>query len=94
MGFMDRFKKVREKADDLAEEHGDKIKDGIDKAARAAERRAGPKHAGKIRKGAEKAKGAVDDAAKPDQAEGSDAPEDPPASGGNGTAGGRGASAP
>ncbi|HWH45249.1 MAG TPA: antitoxin [Thermoleophilaceae bacterium] len=91
MGFMDRFKKVRAKADDLAEEHGDKIKDGIDKAARAAEKRAGPKHADKIRKGAQKAKGAVDDAAKPDQAETPAEPGDPAVSGGNGTAGNRGA---
>lgn len=78
MRFMDRMKKLRSKADGLAEEHGDKIKEGIDKAAKAAEKQAGPKHAAKIRKGASKAKQAVDDAAGPD-ARGPGAGGHPPA---------------
>lgn len=76
---MDKLKKARAKADDLAEEHGDKIKGGIDKAAAAAEKRAGPKHAQKIRDGAAKAKKAVDDAAEPDSAREPGRAEKPPA---------------
>ena len=32
MGILDRFKKAKDQATDLASEHGDKIADGVDKA--------------------------------------------------------------
>ncbi len=33
MGLMDRFKKAKDQAQDMAEEHGDKIADGVDMAS-------------------------------------------------------------
>jgi hypothetical protein len=50
---------IRKKAEHVADEHGDKIVDGIDKAAGFAEKKTGGKHTDKIESGAEKAKEAV-----------------------------------
>lgn len=58
MGFLD---KLRGKAEDLAEEHGDKIQDGIDKVADIADEKTGGKYSDKIESGAEKAKDVVED---------------------------------
>lgn len=66
MGMFDDLKK---KADDLAEDHGDKIKQGIDKAADAAEAKLGPEHADKIDKAAAKAHDTVDDMARKEPGE-------------------------
>lgn len=67
MGLFDKVKKAAEgakdKAEDVAAEHGSKVKDGIDKAADAVDKKTGRKHTDKIRKGVSKAKGAVDDLA-------------------------------
>lgn len=64
MGLLDKFKKgaadSKEKAEGLADEHGDKAKDGIDKAADMADDKTGGKHSEHIDKGADAAKGAVD----------------------------------
>lgn len=60
MGFMDKLKGAKDKAADLAEEHEEKIDDGIDKAADFADDKTGGKHSDKIDSAAEKAKGAVD----------------------------------
>jgi hypothetical protein len=64
MGFLDKLKKstadVTDKARDLAAEHGDKIDDGIDKAADLADDKTGGKHTDKIDKAADTAKGLVD----------------------------------
>jgi len=57
MGFLD---KLRGKATQAVDQHGEKIADGIDKAAEVADRKTGGKHAGKIDSGAEKAKDALD----------------------------------
>jgi hypothetical protein len=50
---------IRKKAEHVAEQHGDKIVDGIDKAAGLAEKKTGGKHTDKIETGAKKAKEAV-----------------------------------
>ena len=64
MGFLDKLKKstadVTEKAGGVVAEHGDKIDDGIDKAAAVADDKTGGKHTDKIDKAADTAKGLVD----------------------------------
>ena len=57
MGFLD---KLKGKASDAVDEHGDKISDGIDKAAAVADEKTGGKHTDKIDSGAAKAKDALD----------------------------------
>jgi len=57
MGFLD---KLRGKATDAVDKHGDKIAGGIDKAADAADKKTGGKHGKKIDTGADKAKDALD----------------------------------
>jgi hypothetical protein len=57
---MALFDDIRKKAEDLAEDHGDKIADGIDKAAGLAEKKTAGKHTDKIETGAEKAKDLVE----------------------------------
>ena len=58
MGMFDKFKK---KAADMADEHGDKIESGIDKAADFADDKTGGKYSDKIESGTEKAKDFLDD---------------------------------
>lgn len=64
MGLMDTLKKTAaqatEKAGDLADQHGDKVKGAIDKAATTADEQTKGKYAGKIGTGAGKAKEAID----------------------------------
>ena len=71
MGLLDSVKKLgktaRDKADDLAEQHGDKVKSGIDKAGGLVDKRTKGKHGDKIDKAVTKAKDAVDDLAEPDK---------------------------
>lgn len=50
---------IRDKATRIANQHGDKIAGGIDKAAGAADDRTGGKHRDRIDKGAGKAKEAL-----------------------------------
>jgi len=57
MGFLD---KLRGKASDAVDKHGEKIRDGIDKAAHLADDKTGGKHTDKINSGADKAKDALD----------------------------------
>ena len=57
MGFLDKAKGKVTKAVD---QHGDKIADGIDKAASAADRKTGGKHHAKVAKAAGGAKDALD----------------------------------
>ena len=57
MGFLDKAKK---QLTDAVDKHGDKISDGIDKAAAAADKRTGGKHTDKIDKGVAKAKDGLD----------------------------------
>nr|NIS41212.1 antitoxin [Desulfuromonadales bacterium] len=52
--------KFKKKAADLAEEHGDKIDEGIDKAADFVDDKTGGKYTDKIEGGTEKAKDFID----------------------------------
>lgn len=57
MGFMDKIKK---KATQAVDQHGDKIASGIDKAAAVADKKTGGKHQDKIAKATGKAKDGLD----------------------------------
>jgi hypothetical protein len=57
MGFLDKAKSQLTKA---VNEHGDKITQGMDKAAEAIDEKTGRKHSDKIAKGKVKAKEALD----------------------------------
>lgn len=57
MGFLDNAKK---KLTDAVDQHGDKINDGLDKAAGAIDKKTGGKHTDKIRQGVAKTKDALD----------------------------------
>ncbi len=57
MGFLD---KAKGKVTEAVDQHGDKIADGIDKAAGTADRKTGGKHHDKVAKAAGGAKDALD----------------------------------
>ena len=57
MSFLD---KAKGKLTDAVDKHGDKISQGIDKAATLADQKTGGKHADKIRTASTKAKDALD----------------------------------
>ena len=57
MGFLDDAKA---KLTEAVDKHGDKVADGIDKAAELLDDKTGGRHADKIATGAEKAKDALD----------------------------------
>jgi hypothetical protein len=73
MGLFDSLKKnlpgLKDKVEDLVEEHDDTIKDGLDKAAEFADDKTGGKHHDKIVEGVAKAKDTVDDLAAPEPGE-------------------------
>jgi hypothetical protein len=50
------FDKAKEKMGQLASEHGDKVDQGVDKAADMADEKTGGKHGDKIQQGADKLK--------------------------------------
>ena len=56
MGFLDNAKN---KLNDAVDQHGDKISDGIDKAAALADEKTGGKHTDKIESATGKAKDAL-----------------------------------
>ncbi|WP_329455277.1 antitoxin [Streptomyces sp. NBC_01497] len=64
MGFKDslkaRLSPARDKVSDLAAQHGDRIGQGLDKAARTVDQRTGGKYSDRIDAGTDKAKGAID----------------------------------
>lgn len=57
---MSFFDKAKEALEGAVDKHGDKVSDGIDKAAEALDDKTGGKHADKIATGAEKARDALD----------------------------------
>jgi hypothetical protein len=59
MGLLDKFKRVKAKATDVVDDHGDKIESGIDKAADFADDKTKGRHSEKIDKGADAAKDAI-----------------------------------
>ena len=70
MDLFDSLKKnlpgLKDKVEDLVEEHDEQIKDGLDKAAEFADDKTGGKHHDQIVEGVAKAKDTVDDLAQPD----------------------------
>ncbi|CAM5383727.1 antitoxin [Streptomyces atroolivaceus] len=64
MGFLDNLKAklapAKEKVGDLAQQHGGKIDQGLDKAARTVDQKTKGKYSDKIVSGTQKAKDAVD----------------------------------
>jgi len=64
MGLLDKLKAglgpARDKVSHLADQHGNRIERGIDKAARVADERTGGKYRDRIRTGSGKAKDAVE----------------------------------
>ncbi|MEV0255550.1 antitoxin [Streptomyces sp. NPDC050732] len=85
MGFLDQLKAklapAKDKVSHLAQQHGDKIDQGLDKAAKVVDERTKGKYSDKIRTGTGKAKDAVDRLAGPDQgkdAGGTTTPPTPP----------------
>jgi hypothetical protein len=57
---MGLFDDIRSKAEDVADEHGEKIAEGIDKVAGLVDERTGGQHTDKIATGAEKARDLVE----------------------------------
>lgn len=63
MGFLDKAKNLgalKKKAADAVDQHGDKISDGLDKAAGFADSKTGGKYSDKIDQGVAKAKEGLD----------------------------------
>ncbi|MEU6120871.1 antitoxin [Streptomyces sp. NPDC047123] len=64
MGFLDQLKAklapAKDKVADLAQQHGDKIDQGLDKAAKVVDEKTKGKYSDKIQAGTGKAKDAVD----------------------------------
>ncbi|WP_406145499.1 antitoxin [Streptomyces sp. NBC_01012] len=64
MGFLDNLKTklapAKDKVGDLAQQHGGKIEQGLDKAARTVDEKTKGKYSEKIESGTQKAKEAVD----------------------------------
>jgi uncharacterized protein YjbJ (UPF0337 family) len=63
MGFLDTLKAklnpAKEKVSDLAQQHGDKIDQGLDKAAKMVDEKTKGKYSDKIQQGTGKAKDAM-----------------------------------
>lgn len=82
MGLLDNLKAklapAKDKVSDLAQQHGDKIQSGIDKAAKAVDERTKGKYTDKIQTGTGKAKDAMDRLAHKDDTPPGETP--PPAS--------------
>ncbi|EGJ74332.1 hypothetical protein STTU_1542 [Streptomyces sp. Tu6071] len=91
MGFIDniraRLSPAKDKVTDLAQQHGDKIGDGLDKAAKTVDERTKGKYSDRIQSGTDKAKDAVERMGKKDG-------EGDGGTGGGGTGGGGGSQQP
>ena len=74
MGLMDSFKArlspAKDKVSGLAQQHGDRIQHGLDKAAKVVDEKTKGKYSGKIHTGTGKAKDAMDRLAHRDGTEG------------------------
>ncbi|MFD4634367.1 antitoxin [Streptomyces sp. NPDC058284] len=85
MGFLDQLKAklapAKDKVSDLAQQHGDKIDQGLEKAAKVVDEKTKGKYSDKIQAGTGKAKDAVDRLAGADEGKnpgGSATPPSPP----------------
>ena len=65
MGFLDDAKKLAEQAQDLAAEHSDQVKQGLDKIEDLADKATGGKYTDQIDSAGDKAAGYVDGLDKP-----------------------------
>ncbi|MCS0637646.1 antitoxin [Streptomyces sp. LP05-1] len=86
MGFLDSLKArlgpAKDKVSDLAQQHGDKIDHGLDRAARMVDQRTKGKYSDRIESGTGRAKEALDRLAHKDDGPGSPpTPPPPPPSG-------------
>ena len=84
MGLLDNMKAklspAKDKVSGLAQQHGDKIQHGLDKAAKVVDKKTKGKYSGKIQTGTGKAKHAMDRLAHKDGTEGPESGGAPPAS--------------
>ncbi|MZD06264.1 antitoxin [Streptomyces sp. SID5785] len=76
MGFLDNLKAklnpAKDKASSLAQQHGDKIDQGLDKAAKTVDEKTKGKYSDQIRQGTDKAKEARERFSGPGGDKGSD----------------------
>ncbi|MFI9827153.1 antitoxin [Streptomyces sp. NPDC051913] len=83
MGLLDNLKAklnpAKDKVSGLAQQHGDKIQHGLDKAAKVVDEKTKGKYSDKIQTGTGKAKGAMDRLAHKDDG-GTGGPTTPPSS--------------
>ncbi|MFE6287322.1 antitoxin [Streptomyces sp. NPDC057877] len=84
MGLFDNVKAklspAKDKVSGLAQQHGDKIQHGLDKAAKAVDERTKGKYSDRIHTGTGKAKHAMDRLAHKDDTGTGDGPTTPPSS--------------
>ncbi|MFZ3567695.1 antitoxin [Streptomyces sp. BH097] len=92
MGILDslkaKFGPAKDKVSDLAQQHGDKIDQGLDKAGRLVDQKTKGKYSDQIRMGTDKAKDAVgrmsategENAENPRDTDGGNTPPPPPSS--------------
>ena len=82
MGLLDNLKAklapAKDKVSDLAQQHGDKVSQGLDKAAKVVDEKTKHKYSDKIQTGTGKAKGAMDRLAHKDSESGTTPPPDAP----------------
>ncbi|MGD6754910.1 antitoxin [Streptomyces sp. BH105] len=92
MGILDslkaKFGPAKDKVSDLAQQHGDKIDQGLDKAGKLVDQKTKGKYSDKIRTGTDKAKDAIGrmsstedgNAENPRDTDGGNTPPPPPSS--------------
>ncbi|MEU6393420.1 antitoxin [Streptomyces sp. NPDC046939] len=78
--LRDKLAPAKDKVSALAQQHGDKIDQGLDKAAKAVDDRTKGKYSDKIQQGTSKAKDALDRLSAPDGKDGGTPPSPPTAS--------------
>lgn len=82
MSLLDNLKAklapAKDKVSDLAQQHGDKVTHGLDKAAKVVDEKTKGKYSDKIHTGTGKAKGAMDRLAHKDTGEPMTPPDMPP----------------
>ncbi|MFJ8080209.1 antitoxin [Streptomyces sp. NPDC096205] len=82
MGLLDNLKgklsPAKEKVSGLAQQHGDKIQHGLDKAAKVVDEKTKGKYSDRIQSGTGKAKEAMDRLAHKDDTGAADRPATPP----------------
>ncbi|MEU8543347.1 antitoxin [Streptomyces sp. NPDC048717] len=84
MGLLDSLKAklgpAKDKVSDLAREHGDKVEQGLEKAAKVVDEKTKGKYSDKIETGTGKAKEAIEKLAHKGEGPSGDGPASPPSS--------------